>query len=56
MDLGDAGALDVNVTMGTVILDGGPSYKRWTASMQGQVRCGQLMTGGVAVLEQFKMV
>ncbi|TVY26939.1 Tyrosinase family protein [Lachnellula hyalina] len=55
MDLGDAGALDVNVTMGTVILDGGPSYKRWTASMQGQVRCGQLMTGGMAVLEQFKM-
>jgi len=56
MDLGDAGALDVNVTIGTVISDGGPSYKRWTGSMEGRICCGPLMTDGVALLEQFKLV
>ena len=56
MDLGDAGALDVNVTIGTVTSDGGPNYKRWTGSLTGQVCCGEVMTGGVALLEQFRMV
>ncbi|TVY39700.1 Tyrosinase family protein [Lachnellula occidentalis] len=56
MDLGDAGALDVNVMIEAVAADGGPGYKRWTGSMEGRVCCGPLMKGGVAVLEQFKLV
>lgn len=56
LDLGEKGGMELGVTIVNVLADGGPAYKRWSGNMTGRVCCGPIMTGGVAVLEQFKLV
>lgn len=56
LDLGTDGKLDANVTMVTTIVNAAPAYSRWTGSMVGRVGGRPLLAGGVALLEQFKLV
>ncbi|RDL41510.1 uncharacterized protein BP5553_01489 [Venustampulla echinocandica] len=56
LDMGAEGVLSVNLTMEMTIVDVPGMYNRWTGSMVGSVNGGTLMTAGVAMLEQFKML
>jgi hypothetical protein len=47
--------LTLNVTASEVVLDGAPLYTRWLGSLTGSVNGGDVITGGMALFEQFKM-
>lgn len=55
LDLGHEGILSVNVTTHLVLLNGPPSYIRWSGSMEGKVR-GEELKSGYALYEQFREI
>jgi hypothetical protein len=54
-DLGELGSLIVNVTTETTLFNGLGLYNRLAGSMVGSLNGGDLITGGVALYEQFKL-
>lgn len=56
LDLGSAGILNVNVTVETVLVDGGTLYSRFAGSMVGSINGGPVIKGGIALFEQFNLM
>lgn len=54
-DLGDLGTLDVNVTTANLIFNGLGLYNRMAGSVVASLNGGELITGGIALWEQFAM-
>lgn len=55
MDLGTAGILSVNVTVKSILTEAETFYTRFAGSMVGSLNGGELIEGGVALFEQFKL-
>ena len=55
IDLGNDEILSVNATAKTVLLQAETLYTRSSGSLEGRLNGGPLLTGGVALFEEFKM-
>lgn len=55
VDVGGGKTLDFNVTIVEVALNAAPVYMRWTGSISGSISGGKLITGGVAIFEEFNL-
>jgi len=53
MVLGPGLVLHVNVTSTVVLADTGSLYTRWAGSLAGSLNGGSVITGGVALFEEF---
>ncbi len=55
MDLGPEGILRANVTVESVLAQGGNFYQRFAGSVVGSIDGGEPITGGVALFEEVKL-
>lgn len=55
IELPNSGSMTLNVTASAVVVQAETVYTRFLGSITGSVNGGTVMTGGVALFEQFKM-
>jgi len=56
LHLGNESTLTARVHIKTILQQSTTLYSRWAGSMEGSVDGGEVISGGVALLEEFKLV